>query len=93
MLIPRPETELLVELALALPDGAAVHDVGTGSGAVALALKSERPGLRVSASDVSADAVAVARANAARLGLDVAITHEAGLPAGRMTWWWPTCPT
>ena len=82
VLIPRPETELLVELALALPDGAAVHDVGTGSGAVALALKSERPGLRVSASDVSADAVSVARANASRLGLDVAITHDAGLPAG-----------
>ena len=71
-----------MELALSLPDGAAVHDVGTGSGAVALALKSERPGLRVSASDVSPDAVSVARANASRLGLDVEITHEAGLPSG-----------
>jgi release factor glutamine methyltransferase len=46
-------------------------DVGTGSGAVALALKDERPDLRVSGADVSADAVAVARANAARLGLEV----------------------
>ncbi len=82
VLIPRPETELLVELALALPDGAAVHDVGTGSGAVALALKHERPGLRVSASDASAGAVVVARANAARLGEDVEVTHEVGLPGG-----------
>ena len=82
VLIPRPETELLVELALALPPGSAVHDVGTGSGAVALALASERPDLRVSASEASADAVVVARANAARLGLDVEVAHEAGLPAG-----------
>ena len=71
VLIPRPETEHLVEAALALPQGARVHDVGTGSGAVALALKDERPDLAVSGSDASADAVAVARANAARLGLDV----------------------
>jgi release factor glutamine methyltransferase len=71
VLIPRPETELLVEAALALPPGARVVDVGTGSGAVALALKDERPDLVVVGTDVSVDAVAVARANAARLGLDV----------------------
>jgi release factor glutamine methyltransferase len=71
VLVPRPETELLVEAALALPPGARVVDVGTGSGAVALALKHERPDLDVVATDVSADALAVARENAARLGLDV----------------------
>jgi release factor glutamine methyltransferase len=71
VLIPRPETELLVEVGLSLGSGARVVDVGTGSGAVALALKDERPDLRVSGADVSADAVAVARDNAARLGLEV----------------------
>ncbi|MEG2803925.1 peptide chain release factor N(5)-glutamine methyltransferase [Stenotrophomonas sp.] len=71
-LIPRPETELLVELALArLPVGtaAAVADLGTGSGAIALALASERPQATVVATDISAEALAVARANAARNGL------------------------
>jgi release factor glutamine methyltransferase len=71
VLIPRPETELLVEVGLSLSLGARVVDVGTGSGAVALALKDERPDLVVRGADVSADAVEVARANAARLGLDV----------------------
>jgi release factor glutamine methyltransferase len=71
VLIPRPETELLVEVGLGLAHGASVVDVGTGSGAVALALKDERPDLRVSGADVSFDAVAVARANASRLGLEV----------------------
>ena len=82
VLVPRPETELLVEVALELPEGARVHDVGTGSGAVALALKHERPDLAVSASDASAAAVEVARANAARLGLDVPVAHARGLPDG-----------
>jgi release factor glutamine methyltransferase len=71
VLIPRPETEHVVEAALTLPVGARVVDVGTGSGAIALALKDERPDLQVFATDVSADALDVARANAARLGLDV----------------------
>ena len=82
VLIPRPETELLVEVALdALPHGGRVHDVGAGSGAIALALKDERPDLVVSASDLSASAVAVARTNATRLGLDVALSCAAGVPA------------
>ena len=71
VLVPRPETEHVVDAALGLPHGARVVDVGTGSGAIALALKDERPDLEVLATDVSADALAVARGNAERLGLDV----------------------
>jgi release factor glutamine methyltransferase len=71
VLIPRPETELLVEVGLGLPSGARVADVGTGSGAVALALAAERPDLNVTGIDSSEDALAVARANAGRLSLDV----------------------
>ena len=71
VLVPRPETEHLVEAALDLPAGARVADVGTGSGAVALALKTERPDLEVLGTELSPGALAVARANAARLGLDV----------------------
>ena len=70
VLIPRPETELLVEVGLSLPTGVRVADVGTGSGAVALALKDERPDLDVVGIDLNKDAVAVARDNASRLGLD-----------------------
>jgi release factor glutamine methyltransferase len=81
VLIPRPETEHLVEAALQLPRGARVADVGTGSGAVALALKDERPDLEVFATDVSKDALDVARANARRLELDVTFV-EGDLLAG-----------
>lgn len=81
VLIPRPDTETLVEVALSEAGaGARVHDVGTGSGAVALALKHERPDLVVTGSDVSRDAVDVARANAERLALDVSFEVAAGLP-------------
>jgi release factor glutamine methyltransferase len=83
VLVPRPETELLVEIGLErLLSGARVVDVGTGSGAIALALKSERPDLSVVATDVSGDALAVARANATRLGLEDVEFLEGDLLAG-----------
>ena len=71
VLVPRPETEHVVEAALGLPAGARVVDVGTGSGAIALALADERPDLRVVATESSPRALAVARANGARLGFAV----------------------
>jgi release factor glutamine methyltransferase len=71
VLIPRPETELLVEVGLSLPQGARVADVGTGSGAIALALKDERPDLQITGIDLSEEALAVARDNACRLRLEV----------------------
>ncbi len=84
VLIPRPETELLVEVGLTLPHRARVVDVGTGSGAIALALKDERRDLEVSATDVSVGALEVARENAVRLGLEVRFVLGdllAGVPA------------
>jgi len=83
VLVPRPETELLVEVGVTLPQRARVHDACTGSGAVALALKNERPDLQVSGSDASAGAIEVARANAQRLGLEVAFTVADLLDAAR----------
>jgi len=82
VLIPRPETELLIELALEL-DPRRVLDLGTGSGAIALAVAAELPGCEVVATDTSAGALAVAGANAERLGLcgRVALV-EAMLPPG-----------
>jgi release factor glutamine methyltransferase len=71
VLIPRPETEMLVEVGLELPGDARVLDLGTGSGAIALALKDERADLQVTGSDISSDALDLARLNAKRLGLQV----------------------
>jgi release factor glutamine methyltransferase len=78
VLIPRPETELLVELALerlARNTEAAVLDLGTGSGAVALAVRHLRPRARVVAVEASAAALEVARRNAARLDLEIDFRH------------------
>lgn len=75
VLVPRPDTETLVEWALEVLAGCespAVIDLGTGSGAIALALKHRRADARVEAVDRSQDALTVARANGERLGLDVA---------------------
>ena len=75
VLDPRPDTETLVDWALELlPPAGSVIDLGTGSGAIALAIQSQRPDARVSAVDASADALAVAQANAQRLGLPVAFS-------------------
>ena len=79
VLIPRPETELLVERALervAADSPCAIADLGTGSGAIAIALALERPQARVVATDASEAALGVARTNAAELGLrNVAFAH------------------
>ena len=85
-LIPRPETETVVERSLALLaglDAPRVLDVGTGSGAIALAIADEHPGARVTGLDVSEEALSLARDNAARTGLDVDfLRHDllSGLP-------------
>ena len=87
-LIPRPETEILVERALALLAGLdrpRVLDVGTGSGAIALAIADEHPGAVVTGLDSSADALALAAENVARTGLVVELARHdlfEGLPAG-----------
>ncbi len=73
VLIPRPETELLVELAIAradAPEQCRVLDLGTGSGAIALAIATQRPRWSVTATDASDEALTVARANAASAGLE-----------------------
>ncbi len=87
-LIPRPETEIVVERCLALLEGVErprVLDVGTGSGAIALALADEHPAAEVTGMDVSDDALALARENAARTGLSIDLVRGDlfdPLPAG-----------
>jgi release factor glutamine methyltransferase len=88
VLVPRPETEVVVERCLALVagvDAPRVLDVGTGSGAIALAVADEHPGAQVTAIDSSRDALDVARANAVRTGLEIQLEemdlHD-GLPPG-----------
>jgi release factor glutamine methyltransferase len=81
VLVPRPESELLVELAVERRPRS-VLDLGTGSGAIALAVADELPGCEVEATDTSAAALAVARANAERLGLAGRVRFQQGsLPA------------
>ena len=87
-LVPRPESEMVVERALALLEGVAaprVLDIGVGSGALALAVKDERPDARVTGVDVSAEALALARENAERLGLDVEL-REGGIDVAAEGW-------
>ncbi|MGH2972050.1 MAG: N5-glutamine methyltransferase family protein [Gaiellaceae bacterium] len=87
-LVPRPETEIVVERALALLVGTPaprVLDVGVGSGAIALALKDERPDARVTGVDESEDALALARENAECLGLDVEL-RAGGLESAQDGW-------
>jgi release factor glutamine methyltransferase len=88
-LVPRPETETLVERALALAAGferPRILDVGVGSGAVALALRDERPEAEVTGVDVSADALALARENAERLGLEVELRQGDGVAVAAEGW-------
>jgi release factor glutamine methyltransferase len=83
VLIPRPETELLVDVALER-QAATLLDLGTGSGAIALAVADELPSCEVTATDTSAAALEIARANAARLGLVERVRFLSGpIPAGK----------
>ena len=88
-LVPRPETETLVERALALVgeiEAPRILDVGVGSGAIALALKDERPDARITGVDVSADALALAGENAERLELEVELREGDGIAAAAEGW-------
>jgi release factor glutamine methyltransferase len=87
-LVPRPETEIVVERCLALlarEPAPSVLDLGTGSGAIALAIADEHPGARVTAVDSSPQALALARENSEALDLDIDL-HEAGLEAVEEGW-------
>ncbi|MGQ0545497.1 MAG: peptide chain release factor N(5)-glutamine methyltransferase, partial [Betaproteobacteria bacterium] len=80
VLVPRPETELLVDLAIERRP-ASVLDLGTGCGAIALAIKRHLPAARVVASDASAAALEVAKRNAVKFGLDIELRHGRWLDA------------
>ena len=88
-LVPRPETETLVERALAVAEEIErprILDVGVGSGAIALALKDERPDAEITGVDVSVDALGLARENAERLGLEVELRQGDGATAVAEGW-------
>jgi release factor glutamine methyltransferase len=86
VLVPRPDTETLVEWALTFDTSKTILDMGTGSGAIALALKSVRPDWQITALDASGDALAVAQNNAKRLNLNINFLQSAwfdGLQANK----------
>ena len=85
MLIPRPETEHLLEAALQrLPENGVLWDLGTGSGIIAVSAKCERPDARVFASDISAEALAVAQQNAAAWCAPVSFAQGAWFAANQV---------
>jgi len=87
-LVPRPETEVVVDRALALIhdlDAPRVLDIGTGTGAIALAIKDEHPSARVTGVDTSTEALALARENASQLGLDIEL-REGGVETAAEGW-------
>ena len=85
-LIPRPETEQLVERALSYPTATSILDIATGSGVISLTLALEQPEAIVSATDISPEALSLAKENAALLGVDRVTFHEADLmPPGKST--------
>ncbi len=87
VLIPRPETELLVELIIELaPSGGSMIDLGTGSGAIAIAAKTERPDLAITAIDLSCAALTVARGNACNLNVDVTFRQQSWLQGNTSQW-------